>query len=195
MLKILLAAVIAYLIGSFSPSITLSRHLGGDVRTMGSGNAGTTNMLRSYGKKAALFTLCLDVLKGVVAVLIGRLIGGGLGYPAYIAALLVFCGHIWPVYYGFRGGKGIATALGAVLAVDPLLALILLAVAVIAMVITKRVSVGSILAAVCLPILCIWMQHGFWVPALFMAAIAIIKHKANIGRLLRGEEPTISFKK
>ncbi len=193
MFKLALAAVIAYFLGNISPAIILSRLKGKDIREQGSGNAGTTNMLRVYGKKAAALTLIIDVLKGVCAVLIGRALAGEAG--ACLAVLCVIIGHIWPVLYGFKGGKGVAASLGALLALSPSLAGLaaLIALAVIAL--TKMVSAGSVAAAVALPILSFLRYRAFFPYALAMAAIVIFKHRSNIGRIIRGEESKLSFSK
>ena len=116
--------LVAYFIGNISPSTIMAKRQGIDIKKEGSGNAGTTNALRVMGKKAGAITCIVDILKGVVAVLIGMLIGGPAA--AYLCALCVFLGHVWPIVYRFQGGKGVATAFGAVLAVNPLLALIAL---------------------------------------------------------------------
>ena len=114
--KIIVPVVIAYFIGNISPSIILGKMAGVDIKKEGSGNAGTTNALRVLGKKAALITLVIDIGKGVLAVAAGNLIGGA--ETGYLCAIAVFCGHIWPCFYSFKGGKGVATAFGAILAVN-----------------------------------------------------------------------------
>ena len=191
--KIIILSAIAYLLGNISPSIILGKLHGIDIKKEGSGNAGTTNALRVLGKKAALITLVIDIGKGVLAVVIGRLIGGEAA--GYLCALAVFCGHIWPCFYSFKGGKGVATAFGALLAVNWMLGLSALAVVAIGLALTQRMSVGSLLGAVTFPVLCWFIEPDFiWIGSL-MALIVLIKHRANIGRLIRGEEPKMSFKK
>ena len=185
--------IIAYLIGNISPAILISRAAGIDIRTKGSGNAGTTNMLRVMGKKAALITLVIDVLKGVIAVVIGRAVGGeGL---AVLCGLFVFVGHIWPALFEFRGGKGIATGLGLLLAIKPMLGLICLAAAAVGLLLTRRVSVGSLLAAILLPFLGYWLVPDYWFFLLIISIVIFIKHRSNIKRLLKGEEPKFNLKK
>ncbi|MCR4804382.1 MAG: glycerol-3-phosphate 1-O-acyltransferase PlsY [Clostridia bacterium] len=195
-LKFVVACLAAYFLGNVNPAILVSRAIGGrdgDIRKQGSGNPGTTNMLRVYGKKAAGLTLLIDVLKGVVAVLIGKALGGaGLGY---LCGFLVEIGHMWPVCWGFKGGKGIATGLGVILAISPVYGLLELAVAVCFFAATKMVSPGSLAAAVALPILAHFFAPGFFWYALALGIIVIYKHRANIGKLMRGEESKISFKK
>lgn len=191
--KIIVPVVIAYLLGNISPSIILGKIHGIDIKKEGSGNAGTTNALRVLGKKAALITLVIDIGKGVLAVIIGRLVGGAA--VGYICALAVFCGHIWPCFYSFKGGKGVATAFGALMSVNWMLGLAALAVVAVGLALTQRMSVGSLLGAITFPVICWFLEPDFiWIGSV-MALIVLIKHRANIGRLLRGEEPKMSFKK
>ncbi|MGN1334717.1 MAG: glycerol-3-phosphate 1-O-acyltransferase PlsY [Anaerovoracaceae bacterium] len=191
--KIIVSVVIAYFLGNISPSIILGKMAGVDIKKEGSGNAGTTNALRVLGKKAALITLVIDIGKGVLAVAAGNLIGGA--ETGYLCAIAVFCGHIWPCFYSFKGGKGVATAFGAILAVNWMLGLSALAVVAVGLALTQRMSVGSLLGAITFPLLCWFMEPGFiWIGSL-MALIVLIKHGANIKRLIRGEEPKMSFKK
>lgn len=191
--KIIVPVVIAYFIGNISPSIILGKMAGVDIKKEGSGNAGTTNALRVLGKKAALITLVIDIGKGVLGVAAGNLIGGA--ETGYLCAIAVFCGHIWPCFYSFKGGKGVATAFGAILAVNWMLGLSALAVVAVGLALTQRMSVGSLLGAITFPLLCWFMEPGFiWIGSL-MALIVLIKHGANIKRLIRGEEPKMSFKK
>lgn len=191
--KIIVPVVIAYILGNVSPSIILGKLHGIDIKKEGSGNAGTTNALRVLGKKAALITLVIDVGKGILAVVIGRLTGGEA--VGYLCALAVFCGHIWPCFYSFKGGKGVATAFGALLAVNWILGLAALAVVSAGLALTQRMSVGSLMGALLFPVICWFTEPDFiWIGSL-MALIVLIKHRANIGRLIRGEEPKMSFKK
>lgn len=190
---ILLGAVgvVAYFIGNISPSTIMARRQGIDIKKEGSGNAGTTNALRVMGKKAGAITCIVDILKGVAAVLIGTYAMGTTG--ACLCALCVFLGHVWPVIYKFKGGKGVATAFGAVLAVNPLLALISLGIVAIVVFISKRMSLGSIVGAVAFPVLAIFLEPEFFVYAAVMAIIMLVKHRANIVRLAHGEEPIMSI--
>ena len=183
--------LVAYFIGNISPSTIMAKRQGLDIKKEGSGNAGTTNALRVMGKKAGAITCIVDILKGVVAVLIGLLIGGPAA--AYLCALCVFLGHVWPIIYKFQGGKGVATAFGAVLAVNPLLALISLGIVAIVVFTSKRMSLGSIVGAIAFAVLAIFLEPGFFVFACVMAVIMLIKHRANIVRLIHGEEPIMSI--
>ena len=190
---LILSILIAYLLGNLSGAMILSRLRGDDIRKHGSGNAGTTNVLRSYGMGWAVATLLVDVLKGVAAVLIGRALYGDTG--AYAAAVMVVVGHIWPAVWGFKGGKGIATALGVLLTVDWRLGLLALAVALAVMFATQRVSPGSIVGAIAAPFLAWKLVPGFVPYVAVLALIVIIKHWPNIKRIFKGEEPKVNFKK
>lgn len=183
--------LVAYFIGNISPSTIMAKKQGLDIKKEGSGNAGTTNALRVMGKKAGAITCIVDILKGVVAVLIGLLIGGPAA--AYLCALCVFLGHVWPIVYKFQGGKGVATAFGAVLAVNPLLALIALVIVAIVVFTSKRMSLGSIIGAIAFAILAIFLEPGFFIFACVMAVIMLVKHRANIVRLIHGEEPIMGI--
>lgn len=189
----ILSVVLAYFLGNISPAIILGKLHGIDIKKVGSGNAGTTNVLRTLGKKAALITMAVDILKGFAAVKLGFLMGG---YTAgAICAVAAFCGHIWPCFYHFKGGKGVATAFGVIVAVNWKLGLAVLAVVAVFLVLTQRMSVGSLAGAISFPLLCWIMEPDFLAAGVVMAVIVVIKHRANIRRLLRGEEPKMSFKK
>lgn len=194
-----LCVIVAYFLGNISPAILIGRLHGIDIKKEGSGNAGTTNVLRVLGKKAAAETLLVDIGKGVVAVLLGKLVGGMImtdpGLLGAWCCVAVFCGHIWPALFGFRGGKGIATGFGAIVTACPPLGGSVLAIALVLMVLTRRVSVGSVVAAASLIFLGFSFAPQYGIYFTVMALIAIWKHRANIQRLLKGEEPKISFKK
>lgn len=198
-------AIIAYLLGSVNFGIILSGHLfGDDVRSHGSGNAGTTNMLRTYGKKAAVLTLAGDVLKSVVAVMIARLVLGST--CGYVAGLFAVLGHAFPIFYGFKGGKGVAATLGVALALNWAVALILSGVFLLLVASTKFVSLGSIIAAAFFPIVTDRMK-GLVIPGagqvpmiaplitFLIAALVIWLHRSNLKRLFAGTESKLTFKK
>ena len=186
------AIILSYFLGNISPAILIGRAKGIDIRRQGSGNPGTTNVLRVLGIKAAAGTLVIDTLKGVAAVLLGRYIGGQ--ELAMVCGVAVVAGHLWPVVFQFRGGKGIATTFGVVLTLEPLLGLIEAAVALIFMLVSQRVSVGSLTAAVLLPFAA-WYFDPAYVPAtVVMAVIVIWKHRGNIKRLIKKEEPKVNFR-
>jgi glycerol-3-phosphate acyltransferase PlsY len=193
------AVVLSYFIGNLSPAIILGKMFGVDIKKEGSGNAGTTNVLRVLGKKAAVATLIIDILKGVIAVLLAKYFCEP--EVALICGLAVFCGHIWPAVFKFKGGKGVATAFGVIMAVHPVLGLVTLAIVLVVIVITKRVSAGSLIGAALFPFLAFALspsalsQTVFLSWAIALAVIIIIKHRANLVRLLRGQEPKLSFKK
>lgn len=198
-----LVALIAYLIGSINFAIIFSKKFAGfDVREKGSKNAGTTNVLRTVGKGAAALTLICDILKGVVAVLIAMLAakiwqGTDIEILKYLAGLFAIIGHTFPVYYGFKGGKGVATALGILLIVNPQIGIICLSFALIIMIATRWVSLGSILAATLFPILTIFMVDniGAKIISILIGALVIFNHRSNITRLKNGTESKLSFKK
>lgn len=192
--QIILAVVlclVSYFIGNISPSTIMARKKGIDIKKEGSGNAGTTNALRVMGKKAGVITLVVDILKGIIATFLGGFFMGPTGMAC--CALMVVVGHVWPVVYKFRGGKGVATMFGAVLAISPLIAIIDLAIVAVFVFTTKRMSVGSIVGGICLPILSFFMAPHFFVEAIVMAVILIVKHRANIVRIIHGEEPKMSI--
>lgn len=186
------AFLISYFIGNISPSTLIGKRRDIDIKKEGSGNAGTTNALRVLGKKAALITLSVDILKGTIAVIIGGLIGGSIA--ASISVIGVFLGHIWPIVYGFKGGKGVATAFGALLGYNPLMAVIALLIVIISVIISRRMSVGSIVGALTFPAVSYICDRNFLVAGTTLATIIIYKHKANIKRLLEGKEPKLGEK-
>ena len=190
----LLAVLLAYLVGSLSFAVIVSRAMGlSDPRSYGSGNPGATNVLRSGSKPAALITLALDALKGylpvALAVRFGPSYGLGDGTVAMVA-LAAFLGHLWPVFFRFRGGKGVATAAGALLGIDPLLGAATIATWLIIAAFFRYSSLASIVAAVFAPF---WrvLTEGPDVIALavfVMGALLIWRHSANIKRLFAGTE-------
>ena len=198
-----LVGLVAYLIGSISFAIIFSKKFAGfDVREKGSNNAGTTNVLRTVGKKAAALTLICDILKGVAAVLIAMLAANiweetDAELLKYLAGLMAIIGHTFPVYYGFKGGKGVATSLGVLLVVNPQIGIICLVFALIIMIATRMVSLGSVLAATLFPILTVFMVDSFGakVISILIALLVIFNHRSNIKRLKNGTENKISFKK
>lgn len=199
----------AYLLGSIDFGVVVSRLIfKEDVRSKGSGNAGTTNILRTYGKKAAALTLMGDMGKGVLAVLIGRLLFGLLPVPdaalygAHLAAIAATCGHLWPVWFGFKGGKGVAVAAGAILASQPVVVAALAVVFFTLAFTTRIVSLSSITVAVLYPVFtalwCWYRGDVIWFPTLcaaIMGALVVWMHRANIQRLRNGTEYKFGEKK
>lgn len=215
-----LTAFVAYLIGSISGSIIISKAAGkGDIRESGSKNAGTTNMLRVHGKKLAVLTLLIDVLKGVLAVLLGIFVDYVLarqygmlslvrpdewiiGSVKYIAAIFVVLGHDYPIYFGFRGGKGVATSIGVAIMLDWKIGLVILIASLIIMLTTRYVSLGSVIGAIIYPCIVVAFMLGkgefdliYLVCAILLGLLIIAKHKQNIIRLKNGTENKLSFKK
>ena len=170
------------------------------MSSYGSKNAGMTNMMRTYGKSAAGLTLLGDALKAVVSCLIGYAVFGTIG--AYIAGLFCIIGHMFPVYYSFKGGKGVVTAAITVLMCNPFVFLILFALFAIIVAFTKFISLGSVMCMLLYPLI-LDRVNRFMVGystmevlfAILMAVLVIVKHKENIGRLLKGQESKFSFKK
>ncbi len=203
---LLAVAAGAYLLGSLSFAVIVSRAMGlADPRSYGSGNPGATNVLRSGSKKAAAATLLLDAFKGWLPVALLAWLGPALGLPAAasaVAGLAAFLGHLYPVFFGFKGGKGVATAAGVILALQPLLGLAVLLTCIAVAVITRHSSLAALTAAVLAPA-CYLAAHGWLWPAhgltLFtlslMGLLLLWRHRANITRLLAGTEPKIGGKK
>ena len=212
MLAYIVIAIIAYLIGSVNFSIIISKKMAGfDVREKGSGNAGTTNMLRSVGKKAAAITLICDILKGVISIVIAIIVGNiaknlDRELLLQIAGIAVVLGHTFPIFFGFKGGKGVATALGVLLMTNWKIGLICLVFAVVLMALTRMVSLGSCAAAVLFPVLTLFInQHYtvltdgksgrvYFVYSVILAIIVLYNHRSNIKRILNGTENKLSFK-
>ena len=206
-------AIIAYLIGSINFSVIISKKVAGfDVREKGSGNAGSTNMLRSVGKGAAVLTLLCDILKGVVAILIAIGIGNLVkdadkGLLVQIAGVAVVLGHTFPIFFGFKGGKGVATSLGVLLMSNWQIGLICLVFALVLMVLTRMVSLGSCGAAVLFPVLTLFINDNYtiltegksgrvyFVYSVILAIIVLYNHRSNIKRMLNGTENKLSFGK
>ena len=206
-------AIIAYFIGSINFSVIFSRKMAGfDVRDKGSKNAGTTNMLRTVGKKAALITLICDILKGVISVFIAFILGLIIGETnkallVQIAGIFVIIGHTFPIFFEFRGGKGVATALGVLITTNYQIGLICLVFALVIMAITRMVSIGSVLAAILFPILTIFihnkylvqgaegMDFGYIIYGIIIGLFVCFNHRENIKRILKGTENKLSFKK
>ena len=187
----LLAAICGYLLGSVSISILLSRlFLHDDVRGHGSGNAGATNVARVYGMKAGLITLGGDMLKTLLSAILGLLLAGRTGLAIGCAGCLL--GHCWPVFFQFRGGKGVSVSTCIALLLDLRLFLILVAVFFLLFFLTRRVSVCSMAAAVAFPVVYWLLYPGFSVTfclCLLIFVLVLFMHRENFCRLLRGEEP------
>ena len=213
MIVYVIMAIIAYLIGSINFSVIFSKKFAGfDVREKGSGNAGTTNMLRSVGKKAAALTLVCDILKGVIAIVIAIILGNmieGLNKELLlqIAGVAVVLGHTFPIFFQFKGGKGVATSLGILLMSNWQIGLICLVFAIVLMALTRMVSLGACAAAVLFPVLTLFINdhytvltegkqgNVYLVYSIILAVIVLYNHRNHIKRILNGTENKLSFKK
>lgn len=196
--------IVPYLLGSCNFALIISkRYYHEDIRSFGSGNAGMTNMLRTYGKKAGALTLIADMLKAVVSVLIGRLVFGVIG--AYVAGLACMIGHVFPVFYKFKGGKGVASAAIVILMTNWKVGLVLILIFVILVAFTKFISLGSVMSMLLYPLILDRMNGIVWqrypapslvmLFALLMSVLVVWKHVPNIKRLLKGTENKLSFSK
>ncbi len=212
MVTYIIIAIIAYCIGSINFSVILSKKMAGfDIREKGSGNAGSTNMLRSVGKKAAAITLIFDILKGVVSIGIAILLGLIIKETdrellLQIAGIAVVIGHTFPVFFGFKGGKGVATSLGIILMSNWQIGLICLVFALVLIILTKMVSLGSCTAAVLFPVLTLFINSNYtvltegkngnvyFIYSVILAVIVLFNHRENIKRILNGTENKIGSK-
>lgn len=202
MVAYIIMALIAYLIGSINFSIIISKKVAGfDVREKGSGNAGTTNVLRAVGVKAAIITLICDILKGVVSISIARLMGNifenvNTDILIQLAGIFVIVGHTFPIFFEFKGGKGVATSLGVILTSNWKIGLICLVFGIVIIALSRMVSMGSIGAAILFPILIIFLDGTtYFIYGVLLAVFVIFNHRENIKRILDGTENKISFKK
>ncbi len=201
MLVYIIILLISYIIGNISCSYLISKYIFGvDIRTQGSKNAGTTNALRTFGIKAGIITLIGDYFKGTIAVLLSAFIASKLNIDVslakYISIIAVVCGHNWPIFLKFRGGKGVATTYGGMLAIAPLPTLACMIFFTVLVLVTRYVSLGSILGVCLFPIL-MFMENdygGAWVCILLSISV-IYKHKQNIIRIAKGEENRLNFRK
>ena len=209
MASYIIVAIVAYLLGSISFSVIISKKMAGfDVREKGSGNAGATNMLRSVGVKGAVLTLIGDCLKGVIAILVAVIVGkiaknADKALLVQLAGIAVVLGHTFPIFFNFKGGKGVATALGVVLVTNWQIGLICLVFALVLMALSRMVSLGSVGACVLFPVLVLFIKSNYIVTegssyliySIILAVIVAFNHRSNIKRLLTGTENKISFKK
>lgn len=206
MVPYVIISILAYCIGSISFSVIFSKKFAGfDVRDKGSKNAGSTNVLRTVGKKVAALTLICDILKGVVAILIAFIVGkifteiNG-ATLVQLAGFFSILGHTFPIFFGFRGGKGVATALGVLLILNWQIGLICLVFALVLMVLTRMVSLGSIMAAVLFPVLTVFIHANYLVDGSYIifgiaiAALVIFNHRSNLKRILSGTESKLGSK-
>ena len=197
-------SVIPYLLGSVNFALVISKvFFRDDIRKYGSGNAGMTNMLRTYGKVAGISTLLCDMLKAVVAVLIGELVLGYFG--GYMAGFFCMFGHIFPVFFKFKGGKGVATLAAMILTLDPVCFLILFLIFAGLVICTKYISLGSVICSMLYPIITYKIHASFPVEgfpvglavifSFLTGAVVVFMHRENIKRLLNHTENKLSFSK
>ena len=205
----IIVSIIAYLIGSISFSVIISKKMAGfDVREKGSGNAGATNMLRSIGKRAAILTLIGDALKGVIAILVAVIAGVIVkdldkALLVQLAGIFVVIGHTFPIFFQFKGGKGVATSLGVLLMTNWQIGLICLVFALVLMILTKMVSFGSVGSAILFPVLVLFIHtnytvsegSSYFIYSIILALIVAFNHRENIQRILSGKENKINLKK
>ncbi len=205
-MKELVLIIISYLIGSIPTALLVSkRFFGIDIRDYGSGNMGATNTFRVLGSRYGTMVMIIDILKGMAAVMLYNFLPFYLSHELERTNLMLglglacVAGHIFPVFAGFRGGKGVATLLGMVLAIQPVIAVSCIGIFVLVLFLTRYVSLSSILAALALPIcvLWIWNEHEvlYRVFALIVALLVIVTHQKNIGRILRGVESRVPILK
>lgn len=195
--------LVAYLIGSISSAILIGKMIGGDdIRDHGSGNAGATNALRTYGKKAAAFVVLGDCLKAVIAILVAILVAKATPlareYSLYAAGVGAVLGHNFPVYFHFRGGKGVLVSMVAMLFAEWRIGIVVLVLALLIMAITRYVSLGSVLGAVFFVVFGVIFHWGEWIYLIFsliLAGLLIYMHRGNIQRLLQGKENKLGAKK
>lgn len=207
---LILSLLAGYLLGSLNISIIIGKLKGDDIRNHGSGNAGATNSLRVYGKKIAALVLLGDALKAVIAVFIGMLIAKIMGVDAegvtfskFLAGFGAVLGHNFPLYFGFKGGKGIITSVAFIFTVDPLSGAIILISGVLIIAVTRYVSLGSVVGASLYPVCVIVANIGKESPtkpyyialSLVLGFLAVYRHKANLKRLIEGNESKLGQKK
>ncbi len=188
---------VAYLLGSVAFAVLLVRSVTGkDIRAEGSGNAGATNVLRAHGKRLGLLVAALDIGKGALAVFLVRLVTADPRYAA-AAGFAAILGHVFPIFYGFRGGKGVATAVGAFLVLVPWATLVCIAIFVLVVAVTKYVSLGSVIAMVLLPPvagLVFGAPRSIVMAAAGAAILIVLKHRENLQRLASGKERRLGEK-
>lgn len=196
-MEFVLSAVISYLLGSISFSYLIAKKIAGiDIRSHGSGNAGATNTLRVLGKGPAILVLLLDAIKGMAAVAIAWWITGGDNVAGAIAGIFAIIGHNWPVFFQFRGGKGIATTVGVSLFISPLAFFISVTLCVIVITVTRYVSLGSLVFVTVFPITLYMVTQNLFLVlvVLIITLFGYLRHYANIRNLLAGKERKIGEK-
>ncbi|WAM31137.1 glycerol-3-phosphate 1-O-acyltransferase PlsY [Caldicellulosiruptor naganoensis] len=189
-LQILIVLAVGYLLGSVLPALIIGKMLNGvDIRKYGSGNPGTTNVLRTMGIGPAILVFAIDVLKGVVATLFAKIfMPDDVVLGVTLAGFAVICGHNWPLYFGFRGGKAVATSIGVALVATPVITLVVIPLALIVLVLTRYMSLTSIVGSILYFFAILIFAREYWFLALVIMIVIIIRHRENIKRLLNGTE-------
>lgn len=193
--KIIIVSVLSYIIGNISVSYLIAKYAAGiDIRKYGSGNAGATNVLRTLGKKAGVAAFLGDALKGVIAVVLGRLIAGEDGQ--IFAGLFVVIGHNWPIFLNFKGGKGIATTIGVMTAINPYIVAAIVPIGIVIIIITKYVSLASIMGMIIFPITMLFthQQVKLVLFSFILSIMALYRHRTNIKKLMEGTESKLGQK-
>lgn len=201
-MMIILSAVAGYLLGSANTSLILGKlFYKKDVRQYGSGNAGATNTLRTLGKTAALLVVAGDFVKGMLACLIGRWLAGetsaGVWAGEYAAGLMAVIGHNWPLYFSFKGGKGVMSAFSVAVMLSPFAALICLSGFILIVAVTRYVSLGSMVGGIAFPVMTWILGEPLFLvlTAVLLAVLIIFRHFSNIRRLVAGNEKKLSFRR
>jgi len=193
-MNMIIFSIIAYLIGSIGTAVLVCKFLGlPDPRTEGSKNPGATNVMRVGGKNAALIVLAADGLKGFFPVLLAKIFGVG-GFGLGIVALAATLGHIFPLYYGFKGGKGVATAIGGILGLSFIVGIVCAVAWFVTAIITKYASLSSLISVGIAPILLLFLSNSaYFIPTLFIVGVVVWRHLENIERLRAGTESKLEF--
>ena len=197
-LTVLLSTVTAYLLGCINAALLYSKLVKKeDIRNYGSGNAGSTNILRVYGLKPALLVFTFDFMKGILAVKLCELLNGGADYALIFAVVSVVAGHNWPIFTNYRGGKGVATTFGVGLAIAPYVALAGLAGAMIIVFATKIMALGTVSAITLCAIFLFILKAPYYhcIPIAILAALSVYQHRGNIKRIINGTENKLNFSK
>lgn len=190
--NIIIIILAAYLLGNISPAYIIGKLTANiDIREYGSGNAGTTNVMRTLGKRAAFLTLLLDCLKGALAVLIGKYLAPGTNMHLY-AGIIAVIGHNWPILLKFKGGKGVATTIGAGIAVFPSIAFLCIGIGIIILMKFKYVSLSSMTGVTLFAILMFFQEKSYFIFALTLCIFVLYRHRENIQRLLNGTERKVT---
>lgn len=193
--KLIIVSVLSYIIGNISTSYLVAKYAADiDIRKYGSGNAGATNVLRTLGKKAGVAAFLGDALKGVIAVVLGRLIAGEDGQ--IFAGLFVVIGHNWPIFLNFKGGKGIATTIGVMTAINPYIVAAIVPIGIVIIIITKYVSLASIMGMIIFPIIMLFTHQNMKLVlfSFILSIMALYRHRTNIKKLMEGTESKLGQK-